>query len=221
MDIITALASASHVIIVRLKPCLSFLPFRSISGTPLRLQGPLPPSIASAVPLPLCAFPARNAGVSRAGHVRLRVANNARLTIMIVAKRAGMCAGMCQAGELSRIPAFFVLYPRGQVLQGPPGANVSVVGIDRPQGRSIATRWAGQTENAEDAAPSPLTRLPSQAMTRDCCHRSRRGRQEPDRRTRRSVRWPLQGRFRVQASGEGNRDNANTKRLWSERGLPR
>ncbi|ESX84914.1 hypothetical protein X756_24085 [Mesorhizobium sp. LSHC412B00] len=30
--------------------------------------------------------------------------------------------------------------------------NVSVVGIDRPQGRSVATRWAGQTENAEDAA---------------------------------------------------------------------
>lgn len=38
------------------------------------------------------------------------------------------------------------------VLQGPPGANVSVVGIDRPQGRSVAPRWAGQHENAEDAA---------------------------------------------------------------------
>lgn len=111
--------------------------------------------------------------------------------MMIVAKRAEMCVGMCQASELSRLAAFFVLYPRAQVQQGPPVANVSVVGIDRPQGRSVATRCAGQTENAEDAAPSPLTRLPSQAMTRDCCHRSRRGRQEPDRRTRRSVPWPL------------------------------
>ncbi|MES0160351.1 MULTISPECIES: hypothetical protein [unclassified Mesorhizobium] len=33
-----------------------------------------------------------------AGHVGLRVANNARLTMMIVAKRAGMCPGMCRAG---------------------------------------------------------------------------------------------------------------------------
>ncbi|ESZ65984.1 hypothetical protein X727_27625 [Mesorhizobium sp. L103C119B0] len=31
--------------------------------------------------------------------------------MMIVAKRAGMCAGMCQAGELSRLPAFLFYIP--------------------------------------------------------------------------------------------------------------
>lgn len=41
--------------------------------------------------------------------------------------------------------------------------------------------------------------------------------------TRRSVPWPLHGRCggQLPASGEGNRDNANTMRLRSERGLPR
>lgn len=63
-----------------------------------------------------------------------------------------MSAGLCRAGELSRILLFVVLCPCAEVLQEPPGPNVSVVGIDRPQGRSVATRWAGQTENAEDAA---------------------------------------------------------------------
>ncbi|MER9145799.1 hypothetical protein NKH92_24375 [Mesorhizobium sp. M0871] len=77
MDIMTALASASHVIIVRLKPCLSFLPLRSLSGTPLRLQGrslrasPLPYLFRFALEF-LAPTPEFH---DEAGHVRLRVAS--------------------------------------------------------------------------------------------------------------------------------------------------
>lgn len=78
------------------------------------------------------------------------------------------------------------------------------------------------TEYAEDAAALAADGYhPKRCYVIDATVRAE-GRQEPDRRTRRSVRCPLHGRFRVQfpASGEGNRDNANPMRLRSERGLP-
>ncbi|WP_156936407.1 hypothetical protein [Mesorhizobium sp. LNJC394B00] len=92
----TALATASLVIIVRLKPCLSFLPFRSLrwKRNAIAIAGPLHPSIASALPFRFAIeFLAREAGVLRdeAGHVRLRVASTVitRSTMMITAKRPG------------------------------------------------------------------------------------------------------------------------------------
>jgi hypothetical protein len=71
------------------------------------------------------------------------------------------------AGELSGIPAFVVLCPWAQALQRPPGANVSVVGIDQPKDRPVASRGSGQDrlKTLKMRPSSPLTRLPFPAMT--------------------------------------------------------
>lgn len=65
-----------------------------------------------------------------------------------------MSAGMRRPGK----PAFVVLCPCAQALQGPPGANVSVVGTDRPK-TTRSPRALGRTD-AEDPAVLTPNRLP-------------------------------------------------------------
>lgn len=99
MGIMTALATASHVIIVRLKSCLSFLQSRSRNA--IAIAGAAPPEhrlCPTSSALRLNSWLATPEFHDETGHVRLRVVANTgiRLMMMIVAKRAGMCAGLCR-----------------------------------------------------------------------------------------------------------------------------
>lgn len=135
-----------------------------------------------------------------------------------------MSAGVCRpVNSPGSCFVFIFCVPGAQVQRDLEARREALAELQtqRPLGRHAG--WADQRETLEMrlSATNPGYH-PRDDKAIDAIVRADAGK-SPTVPTRRSVPWPLHGRCggQLPVSGEGNRDNANTMRLRSERSLPR